>query len=63
MNFITTLNKKLLENYPLLWNTKIIWMVLVNLIIHFVFFLIGYLTVNNLADIKSQYNLESFYFT
>jgi hypothetical protein len=62
MNFITTLNKKLLENYPLLWNTKIIWMVLVNLIIHFVFFLIGYLTVNNLADIKSRYNLESFYF-
>ncbi len=44
---ITKTNKYLLENYPNIWNTKIVWVLLISLILHFIFFCFGFLTFIN----------------
>ena len=38
--YFTKIDQYLLENYPTIWNTKIVWMLLVNVIIHILFFFI-----------------------
>lgn len=42
MQKIYKFNQYLLERYPTLWNTKIIWMVLASIVVHILFFIIGY---------------------
>ncbi len=42
MQKIYKLNQYLLEKYPTIWNTKIIWMVLASIVVHILFFIIGY---------------------
>lgn len=37
------IQKKLLLNYPLLWNTKFVPMVAIGLLLHLIFFGLGYL--------------------
>ena len=43
----------LLENYPLLWNTKLVWILPAALVFHLIFFLIGFVQVAN-PDILRQ---------
>ncbi|OAD46407.1 hypothetical protein [Polaribacter atrinae] len=62
MNFINKINKYLLEHYPLIWNTRLVWMLGVNIIVHLLFFLIGFSSVNGLADLKEHYKLDNFFF-
>ena len=62
MNFINKINKYLLEHYPLIWNTRLVWMIGVNILVHLLFFIIGFSSVNGLEDLKEQFNLESFFF-
>ncbi|PQJ78223.1 hypothetical protein [Polaribacter porphyrae] len=62
MNFINKVNKYLLEHYPLIWNTRLVWMTGVNVIIHMLFFIIGYFSVSGLEDLKEHYNLSDFFF-
>lgn len=62
MDFIKKINKYLLEHYPTIWNTRLIWMVLTGILTHVLFFVIGYLTVNNQMDIQSEYSLSEFYY-
>lgn len=62
MNFINKINKYLLENYPLIWNTRLVWMIGINILIHLIFFIIGYSTVNNIEDLKEQYKLNQFFY-
>ncbi|WP_165731432.1 hypothetical protein [Polaribacter sp. 20A6] len=62
MNFINKINKYLLEHYPLIWNTRLVWMLGVNIIVHLLFFLIGFSSVNGLADLKEHYKLDDFFF-
>lgn len=38
------LNQYLLENYPTIWNTKLVWMLLITLVLHIIFFSIGYVS-------------------
>lgn len=61
MRFINKINKILLENYPLIWNTRLLWMILVNIIIYIFFFVFGYSSVDNLKDLQENLNLESFF--
>lgn len=42
----TKLNQYLLTHYPLLWNTRIIQLLIVNALVHFFFFLGGYTNVS-----------------
>lgn len=62
MNFIKKINKYLLEHYPLIWNTRLVWMLGVSMLTHILFFLIGYFAVSNQQDIQSEYRLNEFYF-
>ncbi len=45
--FISKTNKYLLENYPTIWNTKIVWMLSCSLLIHLAFFILGFLTISS----------------
>jgi hypothetical protein len=49
------LNRYLLTHYPLLWNTRVVWVLLANVIIHLLFFLGGLAAVNrtNLINYRS----------
>tara|TARA_R110002126_G_scaffold142546_4_gene288436 strand:+ start:22456 stop:24156 length:1701 start_codon:yes stop_codon:yes gene_type:complete len=62
MNFINKINKYLLENYPLIWNTRLVWMIGVNILVHILFFAIGFLSANQIQDLKEHHNLENFFF-
>ncbi len=62
MNFINKINKYLLEHYPLIWNTRLVWMLAINILIHLFFFLIGFFSANNMSDLKDQINLSAFFF-
>ncbi|MCS3869207.1 hypothetical protein J3D55_002123 [Chryseobacterium ginsenosidimutans] len=44
MQKIYKFNQYLLEKYPTIWNTKIVWMLLASVIIHILFFIIGYIS-------------------
>lgn len=44
MQKINKINQYLLEKYPTVWNTKIVWMLLAALFFHIIFFVIGYLS-------------------
>ncbi len=63
MNFINKINKYLLERYPLIWNTRLIWMITLNILIHLLFFVIGYTSANEIADLKKQPNLSAFFYS
>lgn len=47
MNFINKINKYLIERFPTIWNTKIVWILFICLPIHGLFFLIGYFSHTN----------------
>ena len=62
MNFINKINKYLLEQYPLIWNTRLVWMLGVNTIVHLLFFIIGFYSVNGLEDLKIEHGLDNYFF-
>lgn len=62
MNFINKVNKHLLENYPLIWNTRLVWMLVANVFVHLLFFMIGYSSANTITDLKEHYTLSNFFF-
>ncbi|MGR7811918.1 hypothetical protein [Lacinutrix undariae] len=45
--YIRNINQYLLERYPTIWNTKIVWILAISLIIHIIFFLFGLVTLTN----------------
>lgn len=61
MNIIRKINKYLLEHYPLIWNTRLVWMLLINLFMHLFFFILGYLAVANMDDVKARWSLSDYY--
>lgn len=61
MNFIKKINKYLLEHYPLVWNTRLVWMLGIGILTHLLFFLLGHTTIQNIADLKDQYQLTNYY--
>jgi hypothetical protein len=62
MSFINKINKYLLEQYPLIWNTRLLWMILVNIAVHLLFFVIGFCTVSGLEDLKEYSRLNKYFF-
>lgn len=55
---IKKVNRYLLTHYPLIWNTRIIWLLLVALLIHLVFFFSGYESIS-LHTLSNWYSLRS----
>jgi len=61
MNYITKINKYLLEHYPLIWNTRLFWMILINIFAHLLFFIMGYFAVGSMEDLKLRYSLSDYF--
>jgi len=60
--YFIKIDQYLLENYPTIWNTKIIWVLLVNIAIHILFFLMGFLSYINPESLQRS-NVISDFFT
>ena len=58
---IKRIDKYLIENYPLIWNTKIVWMVLILLGAHAIFYIAGFFSYNEPKDLNT-YSLFYKYF-
>ncbi len=54
MNFFHRINQYLLERYPNIWNTRLVWMLLIALGIHILFFTGGYFTFITPASLHHQ---------
>lgn len=52
------LNNYLLTHHPLLWNTRVVWVLAVNLLLHLLFFLSGYASVST-RTLQDHYGLYS----
>ncbi|OUS01929.1 hypothetical protein A9Q86_04570 [Flavobacteriales bacterium 33_180_T64] len=59
--FIFKTNQYLLERFPLLWNTRFIWMLLVASLLHLVFFVFGFFTLSNPKLLQERYITSIFY--
>ncbi len=44
---IRTINTRLLEKHPIIWNTRLLWMILISIFIHLCFFTVGFSSVSN----------------
>lgn len=62
MQKINKLNQYLLEKYPTVWNTKIVWMLLTSVLVHILFFIIGYLSHIDPVSLQKS-NVTDDYFT
>lgn len=40
-SLIQNINKTLLEKFPLIWNTRLVWMLLIGALVHLIFFALG----------------------
>jgi hypothetical protein len=55
---INRINRYLITHYPLLWNTRVVWIVLVNLILHVFFAVAGYSSITA-TEIKEHYGFRN----
>ncbi|MDO1500989.1 hypothetical protein Q2T40_12685 [Winogradskyella maritima] len=51
---IHSINQHLLKRYPLLWNTRVLWMLSACLLLHIVFFIIGSVTVSDVEILQER---------
>ncbi|KQT18027.1 hypothetical protein ASG31_04620 [Chryseobacterium sp. Leaf404] len=61
MQKINKFNQFLLEKYPTVWNTKIVWMLSAGIAVHILFFVIGYLSHINPMSLQTS-NVTDDYF-
>lgn len=61
-NLIYKTNQYLLERYPIIWNTRILWMLATALLLHLLFFFYGYFSMSNPESLQ-QYDATSVFFT
>ncbi len=59
--FIHKTNQYLLENHPIIWNTKALWVLIVSCILHVLFFCFGYVTFLN-PELLHDYNADYVFF-
>lgn len=52
---IHKINQYLLENYPTIWNTRLVWMLSTALLLHLVFFVFGVFTLSNPEMLHDRY--------
>ena len=55
------LNQYLLENHPTIWNTKLVWMLLITLVLHIIFFFIGYVSHLDPTTLQTNSVREDFF--
>lgn len=55
-HFIKKTNKYLLEKHPIIWNTKLLWMLLVALVLHLIFYILG---VTALSSVETLHDFDA----
>ncbi|MFK8004734.1 MAG: hypothetical protein AB8H03_00120 [Saprospiraceae bacterium] len=61
MKQVNRINQFLLKHYPLIWNTKLVWLVLAGMFFHILFFGAGFFSLNNPVALQAR-NVESNFF-
>lgn len=59
--FIYNTNQYLLERYPNVWNTKVVWVLGAALILHLIFFLIGFISLTNKYLLQERRAIDNFF--
>ena len=59
--FVTEKNQWLLERYPLIWNTKVVWVVAISAILHVIFYVSGIFSMMD-PEVFQQYNTLDLFF-
>lgn len=59
--FINKIDKFLLNRHPLVWNTKLLWMLIIALFLHLIFFILGALALTNVEQLH-EYGAKSIFF-
>ena len=59
--FIYKTNQYLLERYPTIWNTRLVWMLLSAFILHLLFFIVGFLSLTN-PELLHEYGVKDLFF-
>ena len=60
MNFYNKINKYILERFPTMWNTHFIWMLLMCLLTHSLFWVLGYASLD--IDVLKEYGIQNQFF-
>lgn len=61
MNFINNINRYLIERYPTIWNTKIVWMLAISLLVHILFFVMGYVSHSSPVSMQNSRVFDDYY--
>ncbi len=61
MNLVNKINKYLIERYPTIWNTRIVWMLAISTIVHVVFFIFGYFSHTNPVSLQTSRVMEDYF--
>lgn len=61
MNFINKINKYLIERYPTIWNTRIVWMLAITLLVHILFYFIGYVSHTSPLSLQNSNVIDDYY--
>lgn len=61
MNFINKINNYLIQRYPTIWNTRIVWMLAINLLVHILFYFIGFVSHSNPVSLQNSRVIDDYY--
>ncbi|AZQ43196.1 YrzE family protein [Nonlabens ponticola] len=60
-NLFNRIDQKLLERYPTIWNTKVVWMLLAGTALHGFFFILGLFALTDPKSLQSYDALNSYF--
>ncbi len=63
MQKINTINQYLLERFPNIWNTRIVWMLLLGIIVHLIFFFIGFVSHASPGTLQHTRAIDDYFST
>ncbi len=61
MNKISSINQYLLERYPTIWNTKIVWMLALAFLFHLIFFGIGFFAHSDPETLQNSRAVDDYF--
>ena len=63
MRKINQINQYLLERFPNIWNTRIVWMLLLGIAVHFIFFFIGFVSHASPGTLQHTRAIDDYFST
>ena len=61
MNFINKINNYLIQRYPTIWNTRIVWMLAISLLAHIVFYFIGFVSHSSPLSLQNSRVIDDYF--